>query len=659
MATIRDIIDAFSGQPPLALSLDDHFRARFPHVSSAVRDFLIWLRVGSMTVTIREKSVSPTSDWVVFRGSATVLGVAVDEVEITFAKLGKRIALQFRVPAMNLPVARLVGVDAPDNQQDDFLPADYRDLVGGFVDGGLPDALVVPGLELVYDSHGEESGGNEIYFACVDLGVRFAPASFPVALEHMGFELRRGLDSNGGWMALHGTLTVGRGENVFAIVASIEVPFADTIPRAWRLQLRRPIDLPQAFSSLVSLLENWSGADTSAVRSIAPSLPDALRGLPGFLLSDFELFFSPAKATVDYLSFRVETARPWQIIDGLTITQLGLSGQFMGMRDLRLEFFGSLMVSDVLAVTASVNLPVGDSSRDWFFSSRGEFRPAGGLGKALALPMFTGKAPPVASADLPAGFLDIQGFSLGNLQLTFNPFTPSLSSFAFTVRLDGGIGPRNIVTLHNPYLSLEVDDPFGQRKVGGEIGVTVKLGAIAFDLRASRTPDEAGSGIWTFTANRVGAPQPIADLFEGARQELNLPCVVPDYFQQVILKDLWVEAIYATDRKLFEVEGQLSAPIAGTVVEASLRLACDGGAIALEGDLYLGGQRFSAAYESKTFAARWTADPGEALKITDIARQFGMTEADLSMIPSDIDLGFAGAGASYDAHAEANALVAK
>jgi len=668
MSVLQQILDRIDATSPKTLTLNAAVAGELAGATRPILDFLMWMRVAEMTLTVEAVTGTVAGGCLDVQGSAMVLGVPVGGLTLSVGEVDDQVLLQFRVAAMNLPMAQLAGTapDLPADSQDDFLPADYRDLVGQFTQGGLADSFTVPNLILVYDSNGPWTGGNEIYFACPDLGVTFTTPAMPVALNRLGFELVRGLESGGGALTLHGTLNLGTGADAVGITASLEVPFADGMDMPWRFALRRPINLPNAFTSLTTLLGHWDhDPAVSDLSRITPSLPTALTGLRSLALTNLDIHFTPSQAAVSYVNFRVATTESWRIVDSLEIVNLGISGQLLNMRDMRLQFFGELTTGNGMAIGATLNVPVGNTAADWTFSSRAVLDTENGLGAALALPMFDGKTPPVTAADLPADFLSITGFDISLLELRFNPFMPRLTSFSFSGILMAEGGVRNIVTFKNPRLSLDVDDPFGQRRVGGSIGATVTLGTVPFEMEASRTPDEAGAGTWIFSAEQSGGPVAITELFSGAKEEVDLACTPPDYLSQVMMSGLYANATFGPETKSFEVGGGLSAPIAGIDVAATLKLACSFGSasppssFSIAGTLALAGQSFAATYDSTTFTANWAADADQRLKISAIASQFGMSADALSMIPPDVDFAFAAAAVTYDGAATANAFMAR
>ena len=410
------------------------------------------------------------------------------------------------------------------------------------------------GVGLVFDSEGER-----VYFGLLSSDLRLnILASAGLALEAIGFEFLRSYAERTVKLIAHATIRMG----ATAVETVIEVPLATaTAAGAWVLSTRGTVPLTSGLQDLIDFLEGLPPVKAlSPSSSFSDSFPRQIHDIPAFFLDEVKVIFDPLRAQLQFLTFRLISARPLKVAgDSFVLGQVGLRMNVTppaGAQGISLTLFGTMSVSDEVELDVSVLLPENFQQKDWVFMMSGG-ADLKGFNDIELLPVNT----PVGELTLPPDFLTLESLRLNLFEISFNPLAARLSSFALDFATRASLELIHGLKFENPSLSLSITDPFNQtgpqgRKLAGAFGGTVAVGDVSFGLSAAK--QDAG---WSFEGKTESNSVPVGKFIDSLGAKFGL--TMPDFVSGISLKNLSLNFSTTTD--------------AAANKSQSLRFTCEGG----------------------------------------------------------------------------------
>ncbi|WP_141585203.1 DUF6603 domain-containing protein [Actinomadura sp. WMMA1423] len=265
-----------------------------------------------------------------------------------------------------------------------------------------------------------------------------------------------------------------------------------------------------------------------------------------------------------------------------------------------------------------------------------------------ALAVFGGGAHAIR---LPATIDDLPGFSLRQLLIGFDPAARTLKQIGVRIGKDaeGGAGWPIIpghFTLDRYAIDLDITDPMGTAKVGGQITAVGKLGSVDIGVSALHP----ATGGWKFSGYLgKSSGVPIGHLVGGLAAQFGV--TLPEALASFTLNDFE----FAFDTATHDASGRFGldfdvngTPVGLTVMTAFTRDQAEGGySVVVDGSLRVGEATFTLAFgkSPSTFTASWE-DAESPLGFADLAACFGFT--DVPPIPEALDLDLVAATLSHD-----------
>lgn len=271
----------------------------------------------------------------------------------------------------------------------------------------------------------------------------------------------------------HDYISIVRWVESDVTISAVSIPLAVKLPDAisgWSVMLTPGKSM--SLGNVPGFLGFIVGLDLSAL------LPDAIKTLECFKLTEFNLAFDKDLTTFNSLVLTIDTAPSptplWTILPCLSFNQLSLQLQVYTKTNTslayRADILGIFNLTDSLALQARIILPVGTG--EWVFSCYST-KPIDSLAAISSL---------MNGADLaiylPQDLGSIGQFELSGLNITYNPGTNKLTRLGINI---GSAAPwvliKDQLIIQRIWLNLEMSNPFdSSRTVFGLIQGCLSIG---------------------------------------------------------------------------------------------------------------------------------------------------------------------------------------
>ena len=243
-------------------------------------------------------------------------------------------------------------------------------------------------------------------------------------------------------------------------LAEISIPLAIKLPNAisgWSIILAPGKVVP--LGSIPSFLNFINGLDLSTL------LPEAVKALDCFSLTDFNLTFGNDHSKFDSLTFAVDTTSSetslWEILPCISFTKLKFKLQIYSSTNNKLNYkadiWGVFNLTKKLAVQTQIILPV--SSNEWVLNCYSS-KPIDSL---AAMSSLTGGAD--IATYLPHNLGNIGQFELIGFTIAYNPKDKKLTRLKFAVNSAAPwILIQNQLTIKRVTMNMQLADPLSDSR---------------------------------------------------------------------------------------------------------------------------------------------------------------------------------------------------
>jgi hypothetical protein len=407
-------------------------------------------------------------------------------------------------------------------------------------------SLDFPETELIFDSKKQE-----FYFGLEESEHTLSLlSSNGISLEKIGFELIRNYVDNQAAMLMYTSVKLGDME----LDTSINVPIGESLsPKLWRLGIDAPVNLSAGMVGLIDFADQALGGELKKLSFFSSdSYQNTLSAIPTFFLKELEILFSPSPPTLSYLSFDLQTVEVFELASGFfSLERVGLRG-FMsigGSDNVRynMTLYGEMRLNDQSKVDISVLIP-SDAEEEWVFDMDANIDFAD-INHVSNLPLNTS----TDELALPPGFFEVDDLRIKLFEVRFVPAQVKVTDINLYVQVNGSCNLRENLSIQNPALSFDLNDPFnqdGNRSLVGEISGTIQIESIAFLMSASKL--ENG---WSFSGEMTKGNIEVGDVISSLASHFGIE--IPDFLHDFNIQELSLAFSTSTDAEAGESEDDL------------------------------------------------------------------------------------------------------
>lgn len=540
-------------------------------------------------------------------GNVEIFSVSLQGIELYFAVTSEQdFQFQFTGILPSLELSTLLAKQIlPDNEL-----------------SNLPELLNTSfaSVKVVFDS-----ARQAIYFGLLNSSNRFTfLQTSGLALEKVGFEFLRSYVENRASLRVYAEIEMGS----TPVDTTLMLPLGGVLSASsWTLTINSTIQLSSGLQDIIALLDRMNIGKAIGISSFADAFPEQLHQIPTLFMDNIEIQFNPFQGQLNFLAFQVQSVHPFQVGDNLfAINDVGIR-MFITLSSspsFSLTIFGTIQIKGGISVNIAVYLPANFKTDNWTFTTE-VVAYLGNVADVANLPINT----PLGELHLPDGLLTIDNLRINTFEVDFNPINKTVASIILDVAFFAECQIYDL-KVQNPFLSLNITNPFnqsslGDRKIDGMIGGTIEVGDISFDLNATK-----GDGTWSFTCATEPGAIAIGELIAALGQQFNIH--LPDSISGITLENLSLTfsttsgSTAGADKAsslTFTCEGKF--PIEGEEVDIVVNIEVQkvGNAYtrSLSGRVTVGTRQFQLIFSedntSTSFIATYDNQSGEKVKIKE------------------------------------------
>lgn len=353
-----------------------------------------------------------------------------------------------------------------------------------------------------------------------------------ISLDKIGFEFLREYGENMASLLVLAEVELGS----VALDLKITIPLGSGLAaQVWTLNVGSIIQLTSGLEDMIAFLDRTSLLSSFGLGSFGDVIPDQLKQIPDFLMDEIQIQCDPLQGEIRYLSFRVKSAHPYDVADGLfIIDNIGLRmaiNPSSAKPSFSMTLFGVVKFGADSYVNISVLLPEDYTHSDWVYSMSGVID-LKNIADIEELPINLS----IGELLLPDNFFTIDSLSLNLFEIDFNPVQATISSIELDVDFYAACEVIHGLSIENPSFSVSITNPFqqsslGSRKITGSISGTMVVGDISFGIEAKLT--ETG---WSFKGETTQGAIPIGQLISSLGQEFGIS--LPNFINDLALDTL-------------------------------------------------------------------------------------------------------------------------